>query len=261
MKLFMHGKMKRDFILLSLWGLYIILTVTIFWRNNTLTGTLVVLGSAGLLFSWRSLKNFAIFFVAGLLGFTCEYIFTAKMHYYHYNNPSTIILSRAFTITTFPWWLFFVWGYIIIIFIHLAYLMEEVIRSLTSGKHVSIRKIFMVPLWIIMIVYFILVYKEVNFDFTKWFIIPIVFMIILWHRDVDIILFFVSAIFGTLGEWVCIQNGVWTHNFHYSYYGFMEGLPLSLPLVWGSLTVLLSRLPTLFVKGAIGLFPGKQKSG
>ena len=53
---------------------------------------------------------------------------------------------------------------------------------------------------------------------------------ILWHGERDIMIFFIGAILGTTGEYICMKLGFWYYHFPF-FRSF--GLPVSLPLAWG----------------------------
>ena len=235
---------KKDFVFLLLWGSYALLTVPVFWENNTLTGLLLIIGSVGILLYWPGLtKNMIIFFAAGLLGVAVEFILTSRLGLWHYSNPSIIHLTGTLTVRTLPWWLFFVWGYLIVLFIHASYTIEKAVTAVSAARFRTVINTGITILWVIMIIYFALIYKELRFDLTRWFLLIIIPFMIFWRKKIDLISFFTAGILGTFGEWICMQSGTWTYS---SPYFAGIGIPLSLPLAWGLVTVLLRRLSLLF---------------
>ena len=241
----MAKTIKQELFLLLLFGCFLFFTVNLFWKNNTVTGTLIISASIGIFMCWWNLNNLIAYFLAGLLGFTCEYILT-KQAYWHYNNPSIIPFTNTFSITSLPWWLFFLWGYFIVWFIQTAYLIERLMKnSKTIGQSPSARKQIFLSLWSVVIVYVLSIYANLSFDLTRWFLVIIIPVALFWRQDIDLIAFFTGALCGTLGEWTSIRSGVF--QYHFPYFSVI-GIPLCLPLSWGLSTVFIRRVSLLFKK-------------
>ncbi len=239
----MSRTIKQESGLLLLFGLYLFIAVNGFWRNNALTGSLIIAASLAMLACWRSPKNALAYLSAAFLGFICEYLLTTG-GYWHYNNPSTVIITRNLTIATLPWWLFFLWGYFIVLFIQAAYLLEKLIQGLkASGVTALAEKVFFPLLWLAAMAYVFFIYVNLSFDLTRWFLLIIVPAALFWRRRIDLLAFFTGALFGTLGEYTSIRFGVF--QYHAPYFNAI-GIPLSLPLAWGLSTLLIRRFTLLF---------------
>jgi|GEM_PF-4946825 len=74
------------------------------------------------------------------------------------------------------------------------------------------------------------------------FMIPAV---IFWHGRRHILVFFVGAALGTLGEYICIKLGFW--HYHYPFFRSL-GVPVSLPLAWGLSSVIAGRIAGIWEK-------------
>ncbi|HDO25547.1 MAG TPA: hypothetical protein ENG95_02730 [Nitrospirae bacterium] len=195
---------KKDIIFILLYCAYALLTVPVFWERNAVTGLLLII---------------------------------------NYINPSVIHLPGSLTVNTLPWWLFFAWGYIVLLFVHVAYAIEKIMNVSFSDRFRLLQRLGTLLIWIIIVTYFGFVFAALNIKLTRWFLIIIIPFVLFWRRNIDVIAFFAGALLGTFGEWVCMHSGTWVYTLPY----FKKaGIPLSLPLAWGLVTVLLRRFSLLF---------------
>ncbi len=60
-----------------------------------------------------------------------------------------------------------------------------------------------------------------------------------WHQKEDLLIFLISALLGTLGEFVCVQLGYWSY---YQPYFHHYGVDITLSLDWGLSAVIINRI-------------------
>jgi len=75
-----------------------------------------------------------------------------------------------------------------------------------------------------------------NLLLTAWEILLGAFGLSIWRKDEDLAFFAVGAVFGPLGEMICIRFGVWAYANPTAL-----GIPLWLPFAWGFASLLIRR--------------------
>lgn len=68
----------------------------------------------------------------------------------------------------------------------------------------------------------------------------------LWHKKNDMFYFIVGAILGPVGEMICIHLGAWTYSNITAL-----GIPIWLPLAWGVISLLLTRIPRSIINAIV----------
>lgn len=191
---------------------------TLYSINIILTVVIGIIFLFTLLFRFSRYKLILVAF-ATLFGTGGEMLCCAPgIELWIYKNPS---------FWGIPSWLPMIWPILMMTFTEMAAYMHELFSAtVTEEGYRLILKLAMA---------LVLVYSVYTFFRIQWFIATVFFiflvlMIIFAHKPFHIVLFWMAALGGSLGEYICIQNEVW----YYTRPFFSEiGIPLSLPLAWG----------------------------
>lgn len=167
-----------------------------------------------LLYHYSRFKLFLSLFAA-LVGAVGE-IACCRAGLWIYANPSFHGL---------PLWLPIVWPIALMIFVEIAAGIQEVLETRTKNfSAVWIAGAAIIP------IYALLLFFLINQKIAAILLVFAVFTSVFAHKPFNVFLFWIAALGGTIGEYVCVQFGVWQYTRPF-FAGF--GIPLSLPLTWG----------------------------
>jgi len=224
-------------------GLYILAVVPLLWQHSLLVTILLSGGSISSLLYCRGKERLIAFIIAAILGPFAEYISVIK-GVWEYKIPSPFIL---------PLWLPLVWGYLVILFRELSLFLDQKILTFPQKK---IEKTIHWLLGISALAYCIWTLLAIHWGIALVYAVFVVMGLFFWRSKKDILTFWIGGILGTLGEYLCMKRGMWDYTFPY----FRSiGLPLSLPLAWGVMTLFVSRIGEFWTKER--KFPHQQKYG
>jgi len=224
----MRRNSGTELIVQAITGLFITFSVISCWRTPFLAFILLGLCLAGQLAFWREPADGAMMCFAAILGAPSEIIMVHNQ-VWTYHAPGLVF--------GVPAWLPLVWANLFCLFRRITLTVGSLIPG-GSGSHIG-QRLFFGFLALMIIAYFLitifLIRKNIAFVFTV-FLIPVV---IFRHGEYERLLFIISAILGTLGEYMMMQLGFW--HYHFPLLKSI-GLPLSLPLAWGLSGVIISTL-------------------
>ena len=197
----------------------LLVAICMFYANTPLlTGLVAALFGFTLLFRFsRSVLRLAA--LATLFGAGGELLCTAPgINLWVYEHPS---------FWNIPAWLPLIWPILLITFTDLATFVHQQIATHLSGK----------VYWLIVhlgqalaVAYSLYTFVRIQWVIASVFLAFFVLLVLYARQPDRIVLFWVAAVGGSIGEYICIQSGVW----HYTRPFFAEfGVPLSLPLAWG----------------------------
>jgi hypothetical protein len=232
----MRRDLSIEFMSEILIGIYVVAVVVLYWRNP-LWASLLLGGGLGIqLWLWREKADAAMMAAAALLGTPSE-ILCVRLGVWSYHAPGLVF--------GIPVWIPLVWASLLCLFRRIALSTHSVIwRVWPSSKMVGM-KIFFGVLGGVIVVYYLatvsVIMRTIAVVYTA-FIIP---ALIFWHGRRDILIFFIGAALGTLGEYTCIKLGFW--HYHYPFFRSL-GVPVSLPLAWGLSSVIAGRIAGIWEK-------------
>ena len=197
----------------------LLVAICMFYSNTPLlTGLTGALFCFTLLFRFsRSVLRLAAF--ATLFGAGGELLCTAPgINLWVYENPS---------FWNIPAWLPLIWPILLITFTDLATFVHQQIAIHLRGRvYWSIVRLSQA----LAVVYALYTLVRIQWVIASVFLVFFVLLFLYARQPDSIVLFWVAAVGGSMGEYICIQSGVW----HYTRPFFAEfGVPLSLPLAWG----------------------------
>lgn len=194
---------------------------------------LLALGWAGVLWWerrrwWDVLKVMLVAFVLGAVG---EWICVRKFDLWKYHFPT---LSDGV-----PVWIGLVWGYLYAVYILIA----EVFNAVWQRFGELLRNLLTIVLGIAFFLFLRAVFQRIDVHIAYYYVLFLAVGLALWRSPMDAMTLIVAGLGGTFGEYMAIQNGLWT----YPSPVFADvGMPISLPLAWG--------LAGVFVRNAAAHF-------
>ncbi len=90
---------------------------------------------------------------------------------------------------------------------------------------------------------FILFFYANNVFLTALLLLMLFFILKFWHRKYDIYFFVSGAVIGPIAEVIAVQYGVWQYA-----NPSILGIPVWLPIAWGSAVVLIKRMAEIFIE-------------
>lgn len=189
------------------------------FENNALLS--VIMGALLIVALVHRFSRFKLILVAwaGLFGTMEEIICcTPAVRLWIYKNPTFLGL---------PGWLPMVWPILLLTFREMADYLNHVAehhfrkRTRTALTYVAIG---------LLVSYSGVAFFHIHKVIAGVFLIFLILMLIVSRDLKSLLLFWVAALGGSLGEYICIQNGVWVYTRPF-FTAF--GIPLSLPLAWG----------------------------
>ncbi len=211
-------------------GLFLVLTVVLFWRQPILATILLSTGIALWLCYYRNRADAAAMLWAALLGTPSEMLCVYK-GVWAYQAPGVIL--------GIPVWIPLIWASLFCLFRRIVLTLLDLVNRRWPDPNTLSRRILFNALEAIIIVYFIWVAFSIARSIALVYAIIILIAAFFWRQERDVLIFLVGGFLGTLGEFICMQLGFW--QYHYPYFKSM-GLPLSLTMAWGLSAVMIGRL-------------------
>lgn len=212
-------------------AIYVVLVVVFLWRHPGFIAIALTLGLLIQVRFWKTRADVVVIAAAAVLGLIGE-IACVHFNLWKYHAPGLVF--------GVPAWLSLVWAYNFCLFRRMSMTTFSMIEN--GGKAVRIiMRLAGFGILIYTVITLILIIRPVAAVFLAVSIPAVIF----WRTDRDILIFIVSAIFGTAGEYLCMKLGFWHYTMPYLR-GI--GVPLSLPLAWGLSGVILGRAARPFEK-------------
>jgi hypothetical protein len=211
-------------------GIYLVLTVVLFWRQPIVATLLLSAGIGLWLWYYRNRADTAAMLWAAFLGTPSEMVCVYK-GVWTYQAPGMIL--------GIPVWIPLIWASLFCLFRRIVLTLLDLINQRWPDPNVLPRKIMFRILGAIIIAYFVWVAFSIAPAIALVYAIIISIAAFFWRQERDILIFLVGGFLGTLGEFICMQLGFW--QYHYPYFKSV-GLPLSLTMAWGLSAVMIGRL-------------------
>lgn len=223
---------------------FLFMVMVLWGKNNILTGIALSAGVIAFFAEERRPVTIVVCLLAGFTGIVMEYWCTAVLRSWAYVYPSTIVLPFHSVVTTLPGWLFLFWGYFTVIIMNLAAGAEKWLYSSVFWRTRALKRSIAILAWVIIIELIFLNNAVAGQGRYAHYIVLCAAMIIFWHTPGDLIIFYSAAVCATIGEWMCVQRGLFTYN---SLYIPEFGVPATLPLAWGFSVLLITRLGSYLI--------------
>lgn len=225
-----------EFMLEVFVGIYVVSVVVLCWRRPLWASLLLSGGLAIQLWLWREKADTVMMVAAALLGTPSE-ILCVRLGVWSYHAPGLVF--------GIPVWLPLVWASLLCLFRRISISINSVIWRAWPGSKMVARKVFFGVLAGVIVVYYLatvsVIMRAIAIVYTVFMIPAVIF----WHGARDILIFFVGAALGTLGEYICLKLGFW--HYHYPFFRSI-GVPMSLPLAWGLSSVIAGRVARIWEK-------------
>jgi hypothetical protein len=192
--------------------------ICLYFTNNYVVGALLIIILWGVVRMEPKLVPALI--VSAILGTFGEVICCHVARLWIYANS---------TFWMIPWWIPVIWAILFASFFQFSRLLFTLFEKLPSKIW---RRGILVACASLIVAYILFALVSIDLKFSIFFAIMIAITFAFRHDPFAILLFLVAAFCGTLGEYLCMQNGVWYYtdpNPALERYG----VPLSLPLAWG----------------------------
>lgn len=232
----MRRDLSIEFMSEGLIGIYVVAVVVLYWRSPLWASLLLGGGLGTQLWLWREKADAAMMVAAALLGTPSE-ILCVRLGVWSYHAPGLVF--------GIPVWIPLVWASLLCVFRKIALSIHSMISLVWPSSKMVVREIFFGVLGGLIVVYYL---AAVSFIMRTIAVVYTAFMIpavIFWHGRRDILIFFIGAALGTLGEYICIKLGFW--HYHYPFFRSL-GVPVSLPLAGGLSSVIAGRIAGIWEK-------------
>ena len=225
-----HDKAKsifKEFAFEIFAGMFAVFAVLLFWDKPVFAFLMLAVGLGMQLFFWKEKLDATVMIFAAIVGAPAE-VFCVKSGLWSYHAPGLFF--------GVPVWLPLVWAYLICLFHRFSLTTHEALHRISSNPDNVGLKLLYWMLGLIIIAYYAVAVSVIAKTFAISFTLFMIPVAILRHSRKDILLFITGAIFGTLGEYVCMKLGFWHyHNPHFK----TIGLPMSLPMAWGLSSIII----------------------
>ncbi len=217
-------------------GLYVVGVVVLCWSRPVWLSLLLGAGLCGQLWVWREKSDVATMAVAAMLGAPAE-ILCVSAGVWTYYSPGLV--------WGIPVWIPLVWAYLLCMFRRMSMTIHSFTLQVWPADRKRLRKLLFGIAGAVIVLYGLATVSMISRNIAVAYIVAMISAIIFWHGETDILIFFVGATLGTLGECICMKLGFW--EYQYPLLGSI-GVPLSLPLAWGLSSVIIGRFAGMFVK-------------
>jgi len=211
-------------------SIYLVGVVIFCWRKPLLASLLLGGGLCMQLWFWGEKADAVAMAGAALLGTPSEMI-CVKYGVWTYNAPGLFV--------GIPVWIPLVWASLLCLFRRISITMHSVTWRIWPKGRMFWRKCFFWTLGGVIILYYGVVVLTIMPIIAIVYGIFMLLAVIFWHGERDILVFFVGAVLGTVGEYICMELGFW--QYHYPVFRSI-GLPISLPMAWGLSSVMIGRM-------------------
>ena len=225
--------LKREIIEEICVALFVVLVTLLLWRWPIVVTVLLVAGSAALFVLWHTRADILAYITAALIGFIADYICT-EANFYTFSVPDMLKL---------PSWGPICWGYLYVLFMRGASTLHRILREGWLGRHDAVKRIFVSLIQLLIVIYLWKTVTVVNKYLAATLAAMLVVSARLWNGERDLCAFLVAGLSGAIAEASAIHMGIWT----YPSYFFTDPvkLPISIPLVYGVIGVLVYRISTV----------------
>lgn len=194
---------------------------------------------------WREKKRWVyplkIMLVAAALGTVGEWFCVRKFNLWTYHFP---VFHDGL-----PVWIGLVWGYLYVVYVLIAERLDAVWQKLGELA----RNFLSVAFGIAFFLFLRLVFRQIDMYISFYYVLFLAVGLSIWRTPMDVMTLIVAGAGGTFGEYLAIQNGLWS----YSSPAFPEtGMPISLPLAWGLAGIFIRNAAVHFWHSLLWLLAG-----
>jgi len=215
-------------------GTYLYLTTLLCWPWPHLLFVLLALGNTALLISQPTAHALLLWLFANVFGVLGEYQMVL-VGLWRYAGTEW---------GTLPSWIVWIWGAVMLIAVRGSSWIATRLRLLLVGQP-AIRLTLTRLALVLALGYWLAVILSVSPLYALAYTTLGGLIVMRWHQSDDLLLFWVAATLGFLGEASGISVGVWTYS---SPYFSRWGIPISVSLAWGLSAVALHRLSEWWAK-------------
>lgn len=213
-------------------GVYCLAAILLCWRWTWVLFVLLAVASVLLMRNQLTWRNVVLWCVATIGGLYGEYILAGRYRIWVYAQPDWHGL---------PAWLFWVYGTVLLVTVRLgewahgrftrALMHRPVVRKLLLSAGVAVT-----------LGYMVMTLRVIAPVYAQFYMGMALIVLVSLPGGRDLFVFWITALLGLLGEVSCISAGVWRYDHPF----FARwGIPISLPLAWGLVAVLMYRLSVL----------------
>lgn len=208
------------------------------WKNPMTVTIALIAGSAGMFVLWHRAEDFIAFVTAFGIGFFADYMCT-KADFYVFN---------AADMASLPSWGPICWGFICVLFMRGAGTLYRILHEVPPFSHDRFRKILLIVIEIAIVFYFWKTVIHVSRYLAATVGVVLILGARVWNTERDLCAFLVTGLSGVVAEASAIHLGIWTYPERSYFYTEPFRLPISIPLVYGAIGVVVYRASTLAVR-------------
>lgn len=217
-------------------GGFLYVSLLLWWRSPWVLFAWLALGTGVLLASRPSRRILILWGLSTLVGLSGEHWMTSH-RVWIYAQPD---------LGGMPVWLVWIWGYLMVTFVRLSDWLTGNLSAALKERQ-DLRQGLKLVAQGAAIAYLVVVVTVVAPVFAIWYLLIGAVTLACCRRGSDLVLFWVAALLGLLGEASAIAAGVWTYSAPFFAWW---GIPISMPMAWGLSALILHHVSGLWMRAA-----------
>ena len=215
---------------------FVVPVTLLLWSKPGVVTILMVLGSAVAFVLWHTRQDVIAYCTGVLIGFIADYLCTSASFY----------TFTAANMEKLPSWAPICWGYLYLLFLRGSGTAHRIAFEGWLGAHERVRKVIVGLIQIVIVLYVWETIANVDRRLSATIAVVLILSARCWHTERDLFMFLIAGLSGALAEASAIRLGIWSYPGYY-FNSFIK-LPISIPIVYGAIGVLVYRASTLGVK-------------
>lgn len=213
-------------------GAWLFATVILTWKYPLLTTFLLIFVLIAQLKFRPHTKDHQAMIIAALLGTPAEAV-SVYLGEWRYHNTDLI--------WGLPLWIPLIWANLFALYRRLTRFFIMVLEQTLAEKNLFLHPVLWNILGLSIAIYCFTALALMQKTAIVYLLYAgfLIAMAGFWHQKEDLLIFFIGAILGTLGEFVCVQLGYWSY---FNPYFKQFGIDITLALDWGLSSVIINRL-------------------
>jgi len=214
---------------------YVVPVTLLLWQMPMTVTILLLAGSVGMFVLWHRAEDFIAYVTAFGIGFFADYMCT-KANFYTFG---------AADMANLPSWGPICWGFICVLFMRGAATMYRILHEVPPFRNDRFRGLLLLLVQIVIVLYYWKTVTLVSRHLAATVGVVLIVGARVWNTERDLCAFLVTGMSGVVAEASAIHLGIWAYPTTAYFFTEPFRLPISIPLVYGVIGVLVYRASTL----------------
>lgn len=214
---------------------YVVPVTLLLWQSPMTVTILLVAGSVGMFVLWHRAEDFIAYVTAFGIGFFADFMCT-NANFYTFSAADMMKL---------PSWGPICWGFICVLFMRGAATMHRILHEVPPFRNDRFRGVLLLLVQIAIVLYFWKTVTLVSRHLAATVGAVLIVSARIWNTERDLCAFLVTGLSGVVAEASAIHLGIWAYPTNAYFFTEPFRLPISIPLVYGVIGVLVYRASTL----------------